>query len=102
MMYKPLVNREESIRLGALEEGLEEGREEGRKEGREEGREEGRKEGREEGRKEASETMYRVAVKRGVSSDVLADLARTGGISKERATRIYNEVVGEPDGYVTR
>ena len=74
MMYKPLVNREESVRLGA----------------------------REEGREEASETMYRVAVKRGVPNDVLADLALTGGISKEKATRIYNEVVGEPDGYVTR
>ena len=60
-MFKPLIDREESIRDGA--------------------------------REETAEAMYRVAVEKGVSDEVLKLLALTGGLSGERANEIYNEVV---------
>ena len=61
VMFRPLVNREESIRLGA--------------------------------REETAEAMYRTAVEKGASDEILKHLALTGGLSDELAKEIYNEVV---------
>ena len=63
-MFKPLVDREESIRIGA----------------------------REEAKEETAEAMYRVAVEKGVSEEILKHLALTGGLSDELVNEINNEV----------
>ena len=65
--------RQEGLEEGR-QEGLEEGRQEGLEEGRQEGLEEGRQEGREIGKQEAIKNLIRKKLKKGCSSEEIADI----------------------------
>ena len=70
VMFRPLVDREESIRDGA--------------------------------REETAEIMYRAAVEKGASDEILKHLALAGGLSAEQVNEICKEVAEEQASCVAR